>query len=42
MANRKQLKGVKKHRHAGHKPKKNKKSVVERRRLRLLALRSQK
>jgi len=36
MATRRQLKGVKKHRKVGHRPHKSKKSVAERRRLRLL------
>ena len=35
MSNRRRLKGVKKSRSVGHKPKHNKKSVVERRRLRI-------
>ena len=33
---RTRMKGVKSHRSAGHRPKKNKKSVAEKRRLRLL------
>jgi len=36
MSNRSRLKGVKKHRKVGHKTKHNKKSVMERRRLRRL------
>jgi hypothetical protein len=42
MARRKQMKHVKKSRSVGHKPKKNKKSVAERKRIKRLLARKEK